>query len=297
MTRRWIVRVGHRHEIEREVLRRFPFAGAGVQNVAFGIPQDRSLRHGGVFERRGIRVDQVLVPHDQHSFRQAGEQRIGALDALHDQRSRSPAKHLRIAESMNMRVIPIQARRRVRRNLEAILEGRVARRDHRFEHVILVANRAARTGRENAGSWMSAVISPIRARIGHRHGHLHGHRHRHRLALSCSRAREKALEIVLQTQNQPIAGMHAKVGRDAAVPGLIAIAHLAAARRERCDISAQLSACRSGCADLAVRESRCRLRDAGRFRPKRSSRAQQPGPERAWHRGNEAEIATEKDFR
>ena len=48
------------------------------------------------------------------------------------------------------------------------------------------------------------------------------------LALPCAEAGlRRALEIVLQTQDQPIAGMHTKVGRDAAVRRLIAIAHLA----------------------------------------------------------------------
>ena len=80
-----------------------------------------------------------------------------------------------VAESVHVRVVPIYARWLIRRNLEAILKRRVARRDHGLEHVVLVTN-----GRHRQAVKMQFVdqpaISPPRT---DRYGMAHGHRHVH----------------------------------------------------------------------------------------------------------------------
>ena len=74
-------------------------------------------------------------------LRQRRDFRIGALDPLDDESTRGAPQHLFAAETMNVRMIPIQARRLIGGDAETILEGRVRWLDRCFEHLVLVAHR------------------------------------------------------------------------------------------------------------------------------------------------------------
>ena len=112
--RRDVPGVGHRHEVDREVLR----------GCTRGLP-------GG---HRPL----LVVQHDE-SLLQARDHRIGALDALDDQRAGAAAEHLTLAEAVRMGVIPVHARGLVRGNLYAVVERR--RRLHqRADDVVLVTH-------------------------------------------------------------------------------------------------------------------------------------------------------------
>ncbi len=137
---RRIVRIGHRHEIDGEVLRRLAEAGAGIGDVAVTV--ELALGHDRLeLRRRRVRVDEILVADHEHALGQAGELWIGALDAFDDDGAGSSAEHLRLAEAVQMRVIPIEAGRRVVRNPQAIVEWRVVGLDRGLQHVVLVTDR------------------------------------------------------------------------------------------------------------------------------------------------------------
>jgi hypothetical protein len=75
---------------------------------------------------------EVLIPNDQYSRRQAGNQRIRAFNPFDDQCAGRAADHLRLAEAVPMRVVPIPTRPRAIRNLNAVLESRRTRLHARF---------------------------------------------------------------------------------------------------------------------------------------------------------------------
>ncbi len=113
--RRDVGGVGHRHEVHREVLQRLTGRLAGRQRPA------------------------LVAQHDEPLL-QARDRRTCVLDALDDQRARAAAEHLALAEPMRMRVIPVHARRLVRRDLDDVVERR--RRLHQGAHdVVLVTHR------------------------------------------------------------------------------------------------------------------------------------------------------------
>ena len=84
---RGIVRIGNRHIIDGQILRRFAEAGAVIGCVPVAINQD--LRHHRFrFSRRRIRIHEVLIANDEHSLRQARRGLFGALDSFNNQRAR-----------------------------------------------------------------------------------------------------------------------------------------------------------------------------------------------------------------
>ena len=122
---RRIVGIGNRHKIDREILGRLAEARAVIRGIAVAI--DEHLGHDGLrFGGRRIRIQQILIANNQHSFRQSRHFFIGALDSFDDERARRSAQNLRFAESVNVRMVPIQSRRLVCGNAKAILERRIA---------------------------------------------------------------------------------------------------------------------------------------------------------------------------
>ena len=137
---RRIVRIWNRHEIDREILGRLAEARTVIGCVSVAI--DEHLGHNGLrFRGRRIRVQQILIANDQHSFRQSRHFLIGALDSFDDERARRSTQNLHFTESVNVGMVPIQSGRLVGRNAKAILERRIARADGRLQDVVLMANR------------------------------------------------------------------------------------------------------------------------------------------------------------
>ena len=92
-------------------------ARAVVGRVAVAI--DQHLGHDRLgFRGRRIGIDQILIANDQHALRQSRYFFIGALDSFDDQRAGRSAQHLRFAEAVNMRVIPVKPRRLICRDAE-----------------------------------------------------------------------------------------------------------------------------------------------------------------------------------
>ena len=227
--RRRIVRIRHRHVVHRQVLGRLAEARAVVGRVAIAV--DHHLRHDGLRRRRRrIGMQQVLVADHQHALRQPGRGRDRALDALHDDRARRAAQHLPRAEAVDVRVVPVHARRLVGGHAEAVLEARVAGLDRGPQHLVLVAQRRhghaveVQVGRQlghlpagaRIGMAASACVRVLRAG--------HGHPRRGRGA-RCAR-----LEFVLQAQHDEVARMHAQRRRLRAVGGDVAQACRAVAQ-------------------------------------------------------------------
>ena len=95
---------------------------------------------GSDFAGRRVGIQQVLIADDQNAFGQAGDFLIRALDSFDDHRAGRAAENLRLAEAVNVRVIPVEAGRLVLWNAESILEGRVAGLDGSFQDVVLMAD-------------------------------------------------------------------------------------------------------------------------------------------------------------
>ncbi len=87
-----------------------------------------------------VRMHQILIADDQHAFRETRQLGICTLDTLDDQRAGGASQHLPAAEAMDMRVIPVQPGRLIRRYAEAVLEGSIRRLNRGFQHIILMAN-------------------------------------------------------------------------------------------------------------------------------------------------------------
>lgn len=109
------------------------------------------------------------MPNDQNSRRQPRHLRFYLLDAIHDQRSRRASVHLYRRESVRMRMVPIESRRFILRNLRSVCECRRERLNQRGQHVILMARgRNVQTVKMHIGRKPS--YGPTLARsLHHRH--------------------------------------------------------------------------------------------------------------------------------
>src|SRR6267154_1545755 len=85
-------------------------------------------------------VNQILVADNKHPLRQTGRSLLGALDSFNDQCAGGSAEELFFAESVDMRVIPVETRWLVLRNLKAILEGCIPWLHRGLHHIILMAD-------------------------------------------------------------------------------------------------------------------------------------------------------------
>ena len=88
---------------------------------------------------RGIGIEQILIADDEHSFRQARDFFIGALDSFDDHGAGCAAEDLSFAEAVNVRVILVEAGRFVFRNAKLIFKWRIAWLDGSFQDVVLMA--------------------------------------------------------------------------------------------------------------------------------------------------------------
>ncbi len=70
----------------------------------------------------------------------AGDLFVGAFDAFDDQRTGEAAQNLWRAETVDVRVIPVEPGRLVLRDVKTILERRIAGLDGSFQDVILVTD-------------------------------------------------------------------------------------------------------------------------------------------------------------
>ena len=115
-----------------------------------------------------------LVADDEHALAQAGDRGLCILDSVHHQCARGAAEKITFGEAVNVRVIPVEPRRFVGREREAVLEG-VAGIDQRLGYVVPVALRShvgavivdvhGRTDRIRAGGRRSerdGLVSAIR---------------------------------------------------------------------------------------------------------------------------------------
>ena len=140
---RRIVRVWNRHVINREILRRFAETGAVISRIS--VPVDQELRHYRFRLSWGrIGIDKVLIANDEDALRQAGCGLLGAFDSFYDQSTGGSSEQLLFTESVDMRVIPVEARRLVRGYAKAILKGRIPRLHRRLQDIILMAYRGNR---------------------------------------------------------------------------------------------------------------------------------------------------------
>ena len=71
-------------------------------------------------------MEQILVANDEHTLGQPCRRFLGAFNPFHDQGTGSAAENGDLAETVDMRVIPVEAGRLIRRDAEPILEWRVA---------------------------------------------------------------------------------------------------------------------------------------------------------------------------
>jgi hypothetical protein len=133
-----VVGVRNGNVINREVFGGLSKAGAVIGGIT--VPINEELREDGFrLGRRGVGIQEILVANDEDALGKAGELSIDALDAFDDKSARLAAKELLLTESMDMRVIPIESRRLVDRNAEAVLEGRIAGLDEGLEDIVLMA--------------------------------------------------------------------------------------------------------------------------------------------------------------
>ena len=138
--RRGVIGVGHRDEVDRKILGGLAEAGAVVGRIAVAI--DEHLGNDGFgFRRRRVRVHQILIANDEYALRQTRDCGLGAFDALDDERAGGATQHLGLAEPMNVRMVPVQARRLVCGHAEPVFERRVAGLNGGFQHLVLMAQR------------------------------------------------------------------------------------------------------------------------------------------------------------
>ncbi len=140
----WVVWKGYRYEVDAQVFRGFTPTGAGIEDVALGVAHDHGRGHGVSLNRGGVRIHQLPVTDDQYPFGKSGQRRVGALNAFDNQCTGSATEHLCLGDAMDMRVIPVESRRLVGWNPQAILERLLACLDQGIEHVVLVTDRGHR---------------------------------------------------------------------------------------------------------------------------------------------------------
>lgn len=134
-----IVWIGYWNKVDRQVASGSARSQSVVHRVAVAV--ENQSRHRRI--RRGlcIRIHQVLVANDDHPFRQTRDHRIASFQSFDNERTGCAAGHLLRAEAMNVRVIPIQARRLVLRNTKTVFENRVGGLYRRMQNVVFVAHR------------------------------------------------------------------------------------------------------------------------------------------------------------
>ena len=101
--------------------------------------------------------NEILLANGKHALGKTRHFWMDLLHTLHDQGSGSAAVHLKLGEAVHVGVIPIQARRLVRRNRDLVLEARRTRLNQGGEHIVLMA-----IGRNIHAVKMDVVASRVR---------------------------------------------------------------------------------------------------------------------------------------